>query len=100
MEAVAGTLYVTTDDGSYGRKGMVTSVIEDLVKKEGKTYDICVAIGPMIMMKFVCKLTKRTGHPNHRQLKSYYGRRYRNVRRLPCNRRRYGKICLCRRTGI
>lgn len=63
MEAVAGTLYVTTDDGSYGRKGMVTSVIEDLVKKEGKTYDICVAIGPMIMMKFVCKLTKELGIP-------------------------------------
>ena len=63
MEAVAGTLYVTTDDGSYGRKGMVTSVIEDLVKKEGKIYDICVAIGPMIMMKFVCKLTKELGIP-------------------------------------
>ena len=63
MEAVAGTLYVTTDDGSYGRKGMVTSVIEDLVKKEGKTYDICVAIGPMIMMTFVCKLTKELGIP-------------------------------------
>ena len=63
MEEVAGTLYVTTDDGSYGRKGMVTSVIEDLVKKEGKTYDICVAIGPMIMMKFVCKLTKELGIP-------------------------------------
>ncbi len=63
MEAVAGALYVTTDDGSYGRKGMVTSVIEDLVKKEGKTYDICVAIGPMIMMKFVCKLTKELGIP-------------------------------------
>ena len=50
--AVAGNLYVTTDDGSYGRSGMVTKVIEDLVTKEGKTYDHCVAIGPMIMMKF------------------------------------------------
>ncbi|MFR1831585.1 MAG: sulfide/dihydroorotate dehydrogenase-like FAD/NAD-binding protein [Lachnospiraceae bacterium] len=63
MEAVAGNLYVATDDGSYGRKGMVTSVIEDLVKNEGKVYDVCVAIGPMIMMKFVCRLTKELGIP-------------------------------------
>jgi ferredoxin--NADP+ reductase len=55
-------LYVTTDDGSYGRTGMVTKCLEDLVK-EGKTYDHCVAIGPMIMMKFVCKLTKELGIP-------------------------------------
>ena len=57
MESVAGNLYVTTDDGSYGRSGMVTQTISDLIA-EGKHYDVCVAIGPMIMMKFVCKLTK------------------------------------------
>lgn len=62
MKAVAGNLYVTTDDGSYGRSGMVTQVISDLVA-EGKKYDLCVAIGPMIMMKFVCKLTKELGIP-------------------------------------
>lgn len=62
MEAVAGNLYVTTDDGSYGRSGMVTKVIEDLVA-EGNHYDICVAIGPMIMMKFVCLLTKKLEIP-------------------------------------
>jgi ferredoxin--NADP+ reductase len=55
-------LYVTTDDGSYQRKGMVTKCLEDLAA-EGKKYDICVAIGPMIMMKFVCKLTKELGIP-------------------------------------
>ncbi len=58
MEAVAGTLYITTDDGSYKRQGMVTKVIEDLYA-EGKKYDLCVTIGPMIMMKFVCLLTKK-----------------------------------------
>ena len=63
MEAVAGNLYVTTDDGSYGRSGMVTKTIEDLVRKEGKAYDVCIAIGPMIMMKFVCRLTKELGIP-------------------------------------
>ena len=62
MAAVAGNLYVTTDDGSYGRSGMVTKCLQDLVD-EGKQYDVCVAIGPMIMMKFVCKLTKELGIP-------------------------------------
>lgn len=62
MEAVAGNLYVTTDDGSYGRSGMVTQTLKDLVA-EGKQYDICIAIGPMIMMKFVCQLTKELGIP-------------------------------------
>jgi ferredoxin--NADP+ reductase len=62
MEAVAGNLYITTDDGSYGRSGMVTQTIKDLVA-EGKTYDLCIAIGPMIMMKFVALLTKELGIP-------------------------------------
>lgn len=62
MEAVAGNLYVTTDDGSYGRSGMVTQTIKELVES-GKEYDICVAIGPMIMMKFVCLLTKELEIP-------------------------------------
>ena len=63
MREAAGNLYVTTDDGSYVRKGMVTDVIKDLVEVQGKKYDICVAIGPMIMMKFVCKLTKELNLP-------------------------------------
>lgn len=62
MKAVAGNLYVTTDDGSYGRSGMVTQTITDLIN-EGKHYDVCVAIGPMIMMRFVCKLTKELNLP-------------------------------------
>ncbi len=62
MKAAAGNLYVTTDDGSYVRKGMVTDVIKDL-EEQGNHYDVCVAIGPMIMMKFVCKLTKELGIP-------------------------------------
>ena len=62
MEAVSGNLYVTTDDGSYGRSGMVTQTIKDLVE-EGKHYDVCIAIGPMIMMKFVCKMTEELNIP-------------------------------------
>ena len=60
MEEVCN-LYVTTDDGSYKRKGMVTEVIKDLVVNQGNHYDLVVAIGPMIMMKFVCLLTKELG---------------------------------------
>ncbi len=63
MKEQAGNLYITTDDGSYVRKGMVTEVIKDLVDNQGKQYDVCVAIGPMIMMKFVCKLTKELNIP-------------------------------------
>ena len=62
MEAVAGNLYITTDDGSYGRCGMVTKVIDDLIA-EGKTYTKCVAIGPMIMMKFCCLTTQKYNIP-------------------------------------
>ncbi len=63
MKAVAGNLYVTTDDGSYGRTGMVTAVIEDLIKNEGKHYDAAIVIGPMIMMKFACELTRELKIP-------------------------------------
>ncbi len=63
MRAAAGNLYITTDDGSYVRKGMVTDVVRDLVENQGKKYDVCVAIGPMIMMKFVCLLTKELNLP-------------------------------------
>lgn len=62
MKKVAGNLYITTDDGSYGRSGMVTKVIDDLVA-EGKHYDVCVAIGPLIMMKFTCLTTKKYDIP-------------------------------------
>lgn len=62
MSKVATNLYVTTDDGSYGRSGMVTSVIEELYNS-GKRYDYVVTIGPMIMMKFVCLLTKKLQIP-------------------------------------
>jgi len=61
MKKVAGTVYPCTDDGSYGFKGLVTNKLKELVQNEGKNYDLVVAIGPMIMMKFVCKLTEELG---------------------------------------
>ncbi len=48
---------ITTDDGSYGRKGLITEGVEDVIKRE--KVDLCVTIGPAIMMKFVSELTKK-----------------------------------------
>ena len=62
MKAVSGNYYPCTDDGSYGHAGMVTAMVEELVNN-GHKYDVCVAIGPMIMMKFVCLLTKKLEIP-------------------------------------
>lgn len=63
LEIVAGNLYIATNDGSIGYCGMVTDVIKQLVEKEGKSYDSCITIGPMVMMKFVSLLTKELGIP-------------------------------------
>ena len=62
MKAVATNVYVCTDDGSYAFHGNGSQCLESLVN-EGKSYDQCVAIGPMIMMKFTCLLTKKLGIP-------------------------------------
>ena len=59
MRAVAENLHIATDDGSEGFKGLVTALIGELIEKEGRHYDECVAIGPMIMMKFVALTTKK-----------------------------------------
>ncbi|MGL5460275.1 MAG: NADPH-dependent glutamate synthase, partial [Cetobacterium sp.] len=58
LKEVAENLYISTDDGSYGFKGLVTDVLDTLIKDEKKHYDQIVAIGPMVMMKFVSLKTK------------------------------------------
>lgn len=57
MRESSDEVVIMTDDGSYGRKGLVTEGIEDIIKRE--KVDKCFAIGPAIMMKFVCLLTKK-----------------------------------------
>lgn len=57
MRAASTRLFVTTDDGSNGNKGFVTDTLKTLIEA-GNSYDLVIAIGPLIMMKFVCKLTK------------------------------------------
>ena len=58
MRAASKNLYITTDDGTYGEKGFVTNKLEALIQA-GNQYDAVVAIGPVIMMKFVCDITKK-----------------------------------------
>ena len=63
MEAVCDNLYICTDDGSEGFKGLVTAMLEKLILEDGKKYDQAVAIGPMIMMKFATLTCKKLELP-------------------------------------
>jgi NAD(P)H-flavin reductase len=60
MRAVSEKLWVTTDDGSYGRHGLVTDELRNLIE-EGVEIDLVLAIGPPVMMQAVCKLTEPYG---------------------------------------
>lgn len=57
FKASSDKLIIKTDDGSYGTKGLVTDALRELLD-QGEEYDEVIAIGPLVMMKFVCKLTK------------------------------------------
>lgn len=58
FKAVSTHAYLVSDDGSTGVKGLVTNVLEELIQN-GEQFDEVIAIGPLIMMKFVCQLTKK-----------------------------------------
>ena len=58
--AVSDKLCIRTDDGSYGQKGLVTDALKELIEA-GEKYDEVIAIGPLVMMKFVSKMTKEYG---------------------------------------
>ena len=60
FRAAGSRLVMMTDDGSYGEKGLVTTALEALIN-EGNQYDEVIAIGPLVMMKFVSLLTKKYG---------------------------------------
>lgn len=60
FKQVSTHAYLVSDDGSTGVKGLVTNVLEELINK-GESFDEVIAIGPLIMMKFVCQLTKKYG---------------------------------------
>ena len=58
FKACSDKLVMMTDDGTYGKQGLVTAALEELIQ-EGNEYDEVIAIGPVIMMKFVCAVTKK-----------------------------------------
>lgn len=58
FRACSNQFVLMTDDGSYGQKGLVTNALEQLIQ-DGNQYDEVIAIGPLVMMKFVCALTKK-----------------------------------------
>ena len=58
FRAASDRLVMMTDDGSCGEKGLVTAALEKLIQ-EGNEYDEVIAIGPLVMMKFVCAVTKK-----------------------------------------
>ena len=60
FKSVSDKLLIMTDDGSYGTKGLVTNALKDLIDA-GNNYDEVIAIGPLVMMKFVSALTKEYG---------------------------------------
>ena len=60
FKAASDVMKLMTDDGSHGEKGLVTNALEELIKAANQ-YDEVIAIGPLVMMKFVCKLTKEYG---------------------------------------
>lgn len=60
FKKVSDKLCIMTDDGSHGKKGLVTNALKNLIEN-GEQYDEVIVIGPLIMMKFVCKLTKEYG---------------------------------------
>jgi len=57
MDRLCDRLVITTDDGSYGMHGLVTDALKDLVD-HGVTLDLAVAVGPLVMMRAVCQMTK------------------------------------------
>lgn len=60
FKAASSKMFIMSDDGSYGEKGLVTDALKRLIES-GEKYDEVIAIGPLIMMKFVCMLTKEFG---------------------------------------
>lgn len=60
MKAISNNLIITTDDGSYGKKGFVTNALQELID-QGNKFDVVVAIGPVPMMKFLCEVTRPYG---------------------------------------
>lgn len=63
IKGLSDSLYIATDDGSYGQKGFVTDILKDLITKQASKYDLVIAIGPLVMMKAVADFTRAFAIP-------------------------------------
>lgn len=63
IKCLSDSLYIATDDGSYGQKGFVTDILKDLITKQASKYDLVIAIGPLVMMKAVADFTRAFAIP-------------------------------------
>ena len=82
MREVSDSMFVTTDDGSYGDKGLVTDRLRQLIEN-GTRIDQVLAVGPIPMMRAVAEMTRKERIRTMVSLNPDHDRRYRNVWRLP-----------------
>ena len=87
----------TTDDGSYGMHGLVTDALSKLVEEQVHI-DQVIAVGPLIMMRAVCEMTRLYEIPTAGEPQPHHGRRHGHVRRLPGDRGRRDQVRLRRRS--
>ena len=99
MRQVSDELYVTTDDGSYGEKGLVTDKLRELIA-QGMKIDEVLAVGPVPMMKAVADVTNGAGDPYRGEPESHHDRRHGDVRRMPRDYRREKQVCVRRWAGV
>ena len=86
-------LEITTDDGSYGRKGFVTAALAEVLAQEKDACEV-VAIGPIPMMRACCEVTRPLAYPDRGQSEFHHGGWHRDVRFLPRHRGRRHEIRL------
>ena len=94
FRAVSDKLVMMTDDGSYGDKGVVTAPLEQLIQA-GEKYDEVIAIGPLVMMKFVSLTTKKYGVKTTVSMNPIMIDGTGMLRRLPADGGRRDQVCLC-----
>ena len=94
--AASTNLYIMTDDGSNGNHGFVTTKLEELIQA-GNTYDVVVAIGPLVMMKAVSEMTKKYGIKTIVSMNPIMIDGTGMCGRLPYHCGRRDEVCLCRR---
>ena len=97
FDAVSDRLCRMSDDGTWGEKGLVTAALEKLIQ-DGNQYDEVIAIGPLVMMKFVCAVTKKYGVKTTVSMNPIMIDGY--VRRLPLDGGRKDLLCLRGRSGF